>query len=57
MSVTPYEGRKKGKASKDFLIIGDIEHRLRGVTEEAQKSLEEGGETVLKKLNQLKELF
>jgi len=37
--------------------VGDIEHRLRGVTEEAQNSLEEGGETVLKKLKQLQELF
>ncbi len=37
--------------------VGDIDHRLRGVTEEAQKSLEEGGETILKKLKQLQELF
>ena len=37
--------------------VGDIEHRLRGVTEEAQKSLEEGGESVLKKLKQLQDLF
>lgn len=37
--------------------VGDIEHRLRGVREEAQKSLEEGGESVLKKLKKLQELF
>ena len=37
--------------------VGDIDHRLNGVSEEAQKSLEEGGETVLKKLKQLQDLF
>ena len=37
--------------------VGDIEHRLRGVSQEAKESLEEGGESVLKKLKQLQELF
>ena len=37
--------------------VGDIDHRLNGVSEEAQKSLEEGGEAVLKKLKQLQDLF
>jgi hypothetical protein len=37
--------------------VGDIEHRLQGIREEAQKSLEEGGTTVLDKLKQLQELF
>jgi hypothetical protein len=37
--------------------VGDLEYRLRGVQEEAQKALEKGGKSALDKLRQIQDLF